>query len=85
MKSLAPLDLCMLSRIISANKRIDAKAADDKDYKTTQVLALAAQSMRDHLELILRDTTKNDKHQTINWIRDNLVKNYPMSENDFNE
>lgn len=75
----------MLSRIISANKRIDAKAADDKDYKTTQVLALAAQSMRDHLELILRDTTKNDKHQTINWIRDNLVKNYPMSENDFNE
>lgn len=72
----------MLSRIISANRRIKAKEASEKDFNLIKTLALSAQTLRDNLGSILLDTTKNDKFQILNKIRENLVRNYPISEND---
>ncbi|MBP5513787.1 MAG: hypothetical protein J6Y04_03280 [Bacteroidaceae bacterium] len=62
----------MLSRI----------AKKDDNPQLQQTLHLAAQSVCDMLANTLTDATKNDKHQMINKIRENLRLDYPSPEDE---
>ena len=70
-KTIAP----MLSRI--------GKISDDKpNQQLSTTLHSAAQCVSDMLYKILTDETKHDKSQNINKIRENLLLNYPLPEDE---
>lgn len=61
-----------LSRIANIEKHPELK----------KTLHLAAQSVSDLLANTLTDATKNDRHQVINKIRENLLLNFPSPEDE---
>ena len=72
----------MISRIVHAKKRIRKNKAYENDIKLENTLATAAQSLSDRLGKIMMDSTSHDKTQKLNKLKDDLVLENPMSEDD---
>ncbi len=72
----------MITRIVHAKERIRKNEAAEKDLQLVKTLAAAAQSISDRLKKIMKDSTCHDKTQKLNKLKDDLVLENPMSEDD---
>ena len=72
----------MISRIVSAKERIRNNKEIDKDQQLIKTLATAAQSISDKLGSIMLDSTRDDKTQKLNKLKNDLILENPMSEDE---